>query len=189
MSALAHGVDSLLERSLAWLEIPTRAEVELAEALLGRALPLPDGRRDGFGAYVVADGLADGFGCFGDGGEVVVSHPDMDRVPAGVLGDGATSGWHGRNITVSTRSNKVATSSLASGQLTGYINPMPNTEQADYLADALTRAAMYDNEGNLAQPTDPYPMAGRCTHRGHHRFEEVMRSNCADCGTANPRWF
>lgn len=64
------------------------------------------------------------------------------------------------------------------------INRIPGFETVDtddYLADALTRAALDD--------TDPYPMAARCGTRGHHRFEAVLRSNCADCGTANPSWY
>lgn len=59
----------------------------------------------------------------------------------------------------------------------------------DYLADALTRAAIYDDQGGLTVPAVPYPMAHRCTDRGHHRFEEVMRSHCADCGARNPSWY
>lgn len=69
------------------------------------------------------------------------------------------------------------------------INRIPGFENVDYLADALTRSAIYNDEGELTVPVDPYPMAHRCTERGHHRFEEELRSNCADCGTKNPMWF
>lgn len=58
----------------------------------------------------------------------------------------------------------------------------------DFFADALTRAELYDDEGQLTRPAEPYPMAHRCVERGHHRFEAVMRSHCADDGVRNPIW-
>lgn len=58
---------------------------------------------------------------------------------------------------------------------------MTTTEIDDYMADALTRAALLDGD-------DSYPMAARCDERGHHRFMEVMRHHCADCGIANSSW-
>lgn len=158
ISGLAHGTDSLLERQLSLIEIPTREEV-LAGPLGFRDSGVPQELAD-------ADGLAlldcVSLGGAGEERELVVGQSDGENLPARVPGGWPTgAGSHEHEVTVSQSLNLSqyddSTLRIARTDLARYDKCMTTTAY-DLLIQEMTTSPDVIESIEIHVPTRIYSM-------------------------------